>query len=64
MAECEGVTEALKATDQMEWVRRMESIKSRIEEILYHDYIYEEEYRNEEILEMSINVQSENTQNF
>ncbi|MCI9086878.1 MAG: TnpV protein [Clostridia bacterium] len=49
MAEREGVTEVLKAADQMEWVRQMESIKSRIEEILYHDYIYEEEYRNEEI---------------
>ena len=49
MTEREGVTEELKATDQMEWVRRMCSIKSRIEEILYHDYVYEEAYENEEI---------------
>lgn len=49
MAEREGVTEALKAADQMEWVRRMNSIKSRVEEILYHDYVYGEEYENEEI---------------
>lgn len=49
MSKCEGVTEALKATDQMEWVRRMNGIKSRMEEILYHDYVYEEAYRNEEI---------------
>lgn len=49
MAEREGVTEALKATDQMEWVRRMNGIKSRVEEILYYDYVYEEAYRNEEI---------------
>lgn len=49
MAERKGVTEALKATDQMEWVRRMNGIKSRVEEILYHNYVYEEAYRNEEI---------------
>ena len=49
MAEREGVTEALKAADQMEWVRRMNLIKSRVEEILYHDYVYGEEYENEEI---------------
>ena len=29
MTKQEGVTEALKATDQMEWVRRMNSIRSR-----------------------------------
>lgn len=49
MAKCEGLTEALKATDQMEWVRRMNGIKSRVEEILYHDYVYKEACRNEEI---------------
>ncbi len=49
MAEREGVTEELKAADQMEWVRRMCSIKSRVEEILYHDYVYQEAYENEEI---------------
>ncbi len=49
MAEREGVNEKLKAADQMEWVRRMNGIKSRVEEILYHDYVYEEAYKNEEI---------------
>ena len=34
MAEAEGITERLKAEDQMEWVRRMNSIRSRAEEIL------------------------------
>ncbi len=34
MAKQEGVTEALKATDQMEWVRRMNSIRNRAEEIV------------------------------
>lgn len=49
IAESEGVNEELKATDQIEWVRCMGSIKSRVEEILYHDYVYEEAYENEEI---------------
>lgn len=40
MAEREGVTEALKATDQMEWVRRMNSIRNRAEEIVLHELIY------------------------
>ena len=30
MVKQEGVTEALKAADQMEWVRRMNSIRSRV----------------------------------
>ena len=33
MAKQEGVTEALKAADQMEWVRRMNSIRNRAEEL-------------------------------
>ncbi|MBQ5977524.1 MAG: TnpV protein [Oscillospiraceae bacterium] len=43
MAKREGVTEALKATDQMEWVARMNSIRSRAEEIVLHELIYTEE---------------------
>lgn len=35
-----GVTEALKAADQMEWVRRMNSIQSRAEEIVLHELVY------------------------
>ena len=38
--ETEGVTEALKATDQMEWIRRMNSIHNRVEEILLDELIY------------------------
>ena len=34
MAAREGVTEALKAADQMEWVRRMNGIRNRAEEII------------------------------
>ena len=41
MAEREGVTEELKAADQMEWVRRMNSIHNRIEEMLFNELIYD-----------------------
>lgn len=39
----EDVTEALKATDQMEWVRRMNSIQNRAEEIVLNELVYIEE---------------------
>ena len=42
MAKQEGVTEALKAADQMEWVRRMNNIRNRAEEIILHELVYEE----------------------
>ena len=35
IAEQEGVTERLKARNQMEWVRQMNGIRNRAEEILY-----------------------------
>lgn len=40
MAQWEGVTEALKAADQMEWVRCMNNIRSRAEEIILHELVY------------------------
>ena len=40
MAKREGVTEALKATDQMEWVRRMNGIRARAEEVVYSEVVY------------------------
>ena len=40
MATREGVTEALKADDQMEWVRRMNNIRSRAEEVVLHELVY------------------------
>ena len=39
-SEREGVTEALKAADQMEWIRRMNSIRSRAEEIVLSELVY------------------------
>ncbi len=41
MAEQENVTETLKAADQMEWVRRMNSIHNRAEEIILHELVYD-----------------------
>ena len=40
MAQREGVTEALKAVNQMEWVGRMNSIRNRAEEMVLHKLIY------------------------
>ena len=40
MANAEGVTEALKETNQMEWLRRMNSIQNRAEETALRDLIY------------------------
>ena len=40
MAAAEGVNEALKAADQMEWVRRMNSIRNRAEEIIRAELIF------------------------
>ena len=37
----EGVTEKLKADDQMEWVRRMNNIQSRAEEVVLSELVYE-----------------------
>ena len=40
LARREGVTEALKAANQMEWVRRMNNIRERAEEIVLSDLVY------------------------
>ena len=39
-ADREGVTEQLKAEDQMEWVRRMNNIRERADEVIYKELIY------------------------
>lgn len=36
----ENITEELKATNQMEWVCRMNNIKNRAEEIIFNELIY------------------------
>ncbi|MBR4032142.1 MAG: TnpV protein [Clostridia bacterium] len=40
MANREGVTEALKAADQMEWVCRMNNIRNRAEEIILREVVF------------------------
>ena len=40
MKQAEGITEQLKSTDQMEWVRRMNSIRNRAEEIVKSEVLF------------------------
>ena len=40
LAEKEGVTEQLKSTDQMAWVRRMNNIRNRAVEMVNNEVIY------------------------
>ena len=40
-AEIEGVTEQFKAVDQMEWIRRMNSIRSRAREFVLKELVYQ-----------------------
>ena len=39
-AEKEGVTEQLKATDQMKWVQKMNNIRERVIETVYSDVVF------------------------
>ena len=40
LAERDGVTETLKANDQIEWVRRMNSVRSQATEIVNEELIF------------------------
>ena len=40
MKHAEGVSEQLKAADQLEWVRRMNSIRNRAEEIVTSEVLF------------------------
>ena len=40
LAQREGVTEKMKAENQMEWVARMNNIRNRADEIVLNDLIY------------------------
>ena len=40
MREAEGVTEARKAANQLDWVRRMNNIRNRAEEIIVSELIF------------------------
>ena len=39
-AEQEGITEQLKATDQMKWVQKMNNIRERVIETVYSDVVF------------------------
>lgn len=40
LAQKDGITEVLKVTDQMEWVRRMNAVRKIAEETVYSELIY------------------------
>ena len=40
LAAAEGVTEELKTRDQLEWVRRMNSIRNRAEEMVKNNLVF------------------------
>ena len=40
LAEKDGITEKLKAEDQMLWVQRMNAVRETATEIVNHDLIY------------------------
>ena len=40
LAKQEGITETLKAENQMEWVQRMNSIRNHATEIVNHEFIF------------------------
>jgi len=39
IAEQEGINEALKEQDQIEWMKRMNSIRSRVKEIIWNEIV-------------------------
>lgn len=39
-AEKEGITENLKATDQMKWVQKINNIRKRVTETVYSDVVF------------------------
>ena len=40
MMEQEGITEELKNRDQMEWVRRANNVRNRVDEIILTEMVY------------------------
>lgn len=42
LAAAEGVTERMKAADQMEWLRRMNNLRARAEELALREIVYGE----------------------
>lgn len=40
LMEAEGVTEELKGRDQMDWVRRVNNIRSRVDEVILNELVY------------------------
>ena len=47
MAKQQGITEQLKAQDQMAWVQHMNNIRNAAEEIILHELIYGNEKKSQ-----------------
>ena len=58
MQEAESVTEELKAKDQMAWVRAMNSIQNRAEEIILRELIYGEDVVRESLKNIGMEILS------
>lgn len=41
MSEAEGINEKLKASDQLKWISRMNSIRHQVEEILLDELVFD-----------------------
>ena len=41
LMETEGVTEELKGRNQMEWIRRVNNIRNRVDEVILNELVYE-----------------------
>jgi hypothetical protein len=52
----EGITEALKANDQLTWVQQMNNIRNRVSEIVYKELIYVLSNRNEFWFSVRVNT--------
>ena len=40
LMEAEGVTEKLKGRNQMEWIRRVNNIRNRVDEVILNELVY------------------------
>ena len=40
LMETEGVTEELKGRNQMEWIRRVNNIRNRVDEVILNELVY------------------------
>lgn len=47
MIKAEGITEQLRATDQMEWVDLMNTVKAQAKKVIFAELVYQEVIQRE-----------------